>query len=428
MNLRRRHLLIAGALALTGCTSSSQPSGPVPPSAGSAPSATPIDGGDGETIPGDQLAARLQALDRYDGESLRKIVVKPGRYELTSTLRIPSGVHLKATGATFVSKVPGKNGVLVSIANARSVTIEGGTFDGNRLNYSFDSQWRHAIDIYNSRHVTLRGLIATGAQGDGIYVGAFERACQTVRIFDVGCIENARNGCSITSCRDLVVENSIFDNNGTIEPRAGFDIEPHGPKALADDLTVRNCRATGNGSHGLLYVCHGTNTQYVPPTGVMVENCTFDNNGHKLRVRPETGGISLFHPRRITVKQTSTNGNEIGVMCKGDGVGHVSLEGLTIVGNGGEGIRINRATGDFSATKTQIKDNSVEGDQLHSGIFIGEKQGNLSATDCAISGRQQRYALTAAKGAKNVKLIGCDLEGNARGPIEVLAGANVQVV
>ena len=377
-------------------------------------------------VPGARLDAYFASLPPYRGGALRMVKVAPGRYVRTRPLKIPSGVHLIASGATFVSSVPGREGVLLDISGRNDIVLEGGVFDGNQRGYRAASEWRHAIRINASKRVTLRGVVAQNAKGDGIYIGVTKWPCERIVITRCRATGNARNGLSVTSCRGLVCDWSTFDHNGSAQPKAGVDVEPHSPQAPVEDLLFRNCTIRQNGWRGFLYVCHNQGrTPRIPAKGVTLINCSIVDNGRARTLHNEAGGLSAYWPRRLTVIGGTISRNEHGITIQGDGRGYVNVTDVTVDSNRGSGLRINRPTGQLQLTRVKFTNNSKIGRNRHDGMYL--VAGNMTAIQCVVRGRNQRYGLNALRTARNVVLRGCSLTGNRRGSRNLARGSQVSI-
>jgi hypothetical protein len=446
MSLDRRSLLGLGALVtLSGCTGAPlelDPSvrPPAASSSGATPSPTPsptptgpqlrkvpaprfaLAKAPGGGIDGNRLDRALSALPAYSGGAQRRIVVKPGTYSRSTPLVIPSGVHLVAAGSTFVSRIPGAQDPLVAIDNVSDVTVEGGTWDGKGDAVKIKTEWKHAIRVQNSRRITLTGLVAQNAKGDGIYVGALTWPCHDVTITSVKCRKNHRNGMSITGCSGLKCTDSIFTGNGVISPMAGADIEPHDPAAPIRDIRFTRCAFTQNSARGFLMVMDPGNPEI--PGSVRLDKCTIEQNA-----TDATGylsaGMTLIRPRGIRITNTVVRGNNIGIVVQSRrekdpasqfGRGTVELNGVDVASSNRQGLLVLQGVRRLKVTDTRFLDSSrTEGDEF-SGVTLANGS-NMDFTDCVSSGARL-FGLEAADDVRGVTLTRCDLSGNGKGEID----------
>jgi hypothetical protein len=446
MSLDRRSLLGLGALiTLTGCTgtpleldpsvapTTASPGGQTP---NPTPSATPtgvqlrkvpaprfaLAKAPGGGIDGAKLDRTLAALPAYSGGAQRRVVVKPGTYYRSTPVVIPSGVHLVAAGATFISRIPGEQDPLVSIDNVNDITVEGGTWDGNGDAVKVKTEWKHAIRVQNSRRITLTGLIAQRAKGDGIYVGALTWPCHDVTITSVKCRKNFRNGMSITGCSGLTCTDSIFTANGSISPMAGADIEPHDPKAPIRDIRFTRCSFTKNTARGFLMVMDPGNPEI--PGSVRLDKCTIEENA------PDatgylSAGMTLIRPRGIRITNTVVRGNNIGIVVQSRrekdpksqfGRGTVELKSVDVADSSRQGLLVLQAVRRLKVTDTRFLDSSRADGDGFSGVKLTNGS-NMDFTDCVSSGARL-FGLEAGDDVSGVTLTRCDLSGNDKGEVD----------
>lgn len=144
------------------------------------------------------------------------------------------------------------------------------------------SEWRHALNLLSCRNVLVEGLVLASSGGDGIYVGSTGGElprCVDVVIRDVTCRDNHRQGISVITADNLLIENTLLcDTHGT-PPAAGIDFEPNHPNECLRNCVMRNCRAENNEGCGYTaWTGHLTATS--TPVDIRFENCTSTGNRH----------------------------------------------------------------------------------------------------------------------------------------------------
>ncbi|CAL8977913.1 hypothetical protein PROP_02313 [Propionicimonas sp. T2.31MG-18] len=447
MTINRRTFLQLGTLTLlAGCTpavsgpgtdaGSSAPgpstttTGPTPAAPGRdlrtvpaprfAPAPAPGGGIDGAKL--DQV---LAALPAYRGGALRRVVVRPGTYRRSRSLTIPSGVHLVAGGATFVSRVPGAQEPLVALDNVRDVIIEGGTWDGNDAKVTVITEWKHVIRIQNSTRVTLTGLITQHARGDGIYIGTHTTPCRDVTVDSVTSRRNYRNGLSVTSCDGLTCTDSIFTENGATSPLAGADIEPNHARAPIRRVRFTRCAFTDNAGRGFLVVMHPDSVE-LAATSIHLDQCTATGNAPGEDNSPLWAGITLIRPRGVTVTNSLLTGNNVGIAVQGRrggdprrllGRGLVRLQDIDISDSTREGLLVVNGVRALEVERVRIFDSSRQEDGYFSGILLADGS-NISLTDCVSSGARM-FGLQASATVSKVTLRHCVLTGNEQGAMDI---------
>jgi hypothetical protein len=213
--------------------------------------------------PDDATNALQQALD----STARTVVIDDvGAEWLTRPLNLnrDNVTIIVQPGVTVRAKPGGYSGggdCLLSIIGRTGVTLSGyaATLAMNKQEYidlNDGSQWRHVVNVYSSTDVTIEGLTLTGAGGDGIYLGRSTDAgqpslCQNVIVRNVTCDDNYRNGLSVISIDNLLVEGCAFVNTVGQSPQSGLDFEPNHPDEQLTQIVMRDCTFTGNAGASL---------------------------------------------------------------------------------------------------------------------------------------------------------------------------------
>ncbi len=141
------------------------------------------------------------------------------------------------------------------------------------------AEWRHCLMLRACVNVRVSGLTLTESGGDGIYVGAGPKGepCRDVVIRDVICAGNYRQGISVISAENLLLERVTLRDTGGTAPMAGIDFEPNHPFERVVNCVLRDCTATGNAGGGFLFALHqlsGTSQ----PVSVRLERCLAKDN------------------------------------------------------------------------------------------------------------------------------------------------------
>ena len=393
---------------------------------------TPVSGADGVL---DKVLAGLPPFNA--GDEIRVVKVKKGTYNRKLPIRMPSGVKLVvAAGTKFVLLSKGTQDALLRIENVNNVTIVGGTWDGNKKIVKAKTEWRHAIVVHASDTVTIQGVKACNAKGDGIYIGTDTTPCTNVTVTGVSCYSNARAGMAVTACNGLTCTSSKFYSNKGEAPEAGVVIEPHLhaglPASVIDNVVFNTCDFYSNAGRGFLAVMQQSSS-LTPETGITLLNCKYRNNG-RAKKDASAAGIALLRPRLVTVTGGTSSGNKYGVYILGKRSesqdlnapvsGTVNLNGLAVVSNLLEGVIVQSAVSSLQLKNTTIKYNSRKKKYAYDGLRI--KQGdNVQVTGGGIV-TKHRYGVYADPGVTGVVLTGTNLTGNKKGKVYA-KGASVTV-
>jgi len=227
-----------------------------------------------------------EALQEAVSSGARRLIVpEMGRpWVVARTIRLASnqeivfqrGVVLEAMKGKFL----GKGEALVQAADRRDITLRGDgvTFLMHKEDYTKPpyekAEWRHALSLVGCTRVKVYGLTLRRSGGDGIYLGATgtQNFCQDVHVKDVTCDGNHRQGISVISAENLLIENCrLLGTRGTA-PQAGIDLEPNHETERLVNCTIRGCVVEDNAGPGLLAYL-GPLSGRSPALSVRFEDC-----------------------------------------------------------------------------------------------------------------------------------------------------------
>jgi len=136
------------------------------------------------------------------------------------------------------------------------------------------AEWRMGIAIRGCRHVLVEGLRVESSGGDGFYVdeGPGRGWSENITIRDCVAFDNHRQGISVISVVNLLVENCTFAATSGTAPEAGIDIEPDAPTQRLVNLLIKNCIFEDN--HGQeIGIYLRQLTRATEPISIRFENC-----------------------------------------------------------------------------------------------------------------------------------------------------------
>lgn len=188
-------------------------------------------------------------------------------------------------------------------------------------------EWRHTLALQSCTNVEVLGLTLKDSGGDGICVGKgkIERPfCRNIRIKDVVCDNNLRQGISVVSAEHLSLEHCVFKNTWGTRPSAGIDLEPDLPTYRLREIFIRHCVFQdnyGNGIHIFLGF-HAPDDNRPKAAGihptedvsVLFENCRVSSDkGGGIRVAGirEDGAKGLIEFQDCTIENVDKFGLEI---------------------------------------------------------------------------------------------------------------------
>jgi len=142
------------------------------------------------------------------------------------------------------------------------------------------AEWRHAISIRGCNDVSIEGLTIRSSGGDGIYIGRGKGSntyCENIVVKNVVLDDHHRQGISVISVRNLLIENvQIYNTSGTL-PRSGIDFEPNRRDELLENCIVRECEIAGNRGPGILFSLQNLYPES-HPVSIVIENCNIYRN------------------------------------------------------------------------------------------------------------------------------------------------------
>jgi hypothetical protein len=139
------------------------------------------------------------------------------------------------------------------------------------------AEWRMGIMIIDSENILIQDLKVVESGGDGIYVaGISSPGVRNLHIQDVTLDRNYRQGMSVISAIDLLVERTQFSNTHGTSPAGGVDLEPNHAKQQLTNVTFKDCTSFNN-SAGLAGYFKHLNGSSVP-ISITVINWTSYNN------------------------------------------------------------------------------------------------------------------------------------------------------
>jgi hypothetical protein len=136
------------------------------------------------------------------------------------------------------------------------------------------AEWRHALVIRGCENVLIEGLRIESSGGDGIMIdGGGKGVCsKDVTVRSVVCFDNHRQGMSVTSVQNLLVEGCSLTGTSGTAPESGVDIEPDSPDQRLVKCVFRNCLFENNsGNAAAIYLKNQTSES--EPVSITFENC-----------------------------------------------------------------------------------------------------------------------------------------------------------
>jgi hypothetical protein len=148
------------------------------------------------------------------------------------------------------------------------------------------SEWRHGLAFFGCQGVLVQDLRIEKTGGDGIYLGTThgKPLNRKVVIRRVDCNANHRQGISVISAENLLIEDCLLRNTDGTDPKAGIDFEPNDPADSLVNCVVRNCIAAQNAGTGF-QICPQSLRSSSRPISIALEHCVSrSNNQHAIHL------------------------------------------------------------------------------------------------------------------------------------------------
>lgn len=244
-------------------------------------------------------------------------IVRPIRLRGNLELVFEPGVNVEAKKGEF----KGTGDSLFSANDASGIAIlgYGATLRMHKPDYQKEpyakGEWRMTLDLQGCRNIRIEGLRLESSGGDGIYIGATTATpyCENVEIRNVVCHDHHRQGISVISAVNLLIENCVLSSTEGTAPEAGIDLEPNSPNEKLVNVVVRNCIMENNDGAGMLVYLKPL-TRESEPVSILFENCHVRNGkdqGMAVGAIGENGVDGLIEFRNCTVENTRNGGTYV---------------------------------------------------------------------------------------------------------------------
>lgn len=241
-------------------------------------------------------------------------IIRPVTLRSRLELFLEPGVVILAKKDAF----KGKGDSLFTASNCEDITLLGYNTrmcmrKGDYQSSAYEkAEWRMTLDLAGCTNIRIEGLILESSGGDGIYIGATDKQpfCKDVLIRDVTCWNHHRQGISVISAVNLLIENCVMSGTRGTAPEAGIDLEPNRENEKLVNVVVRNCTMAGNCGSGILVYLKPMRST-TEPVSILFENCHvrsgFDQ-GIAVGAVGDDGPAGLIEFRGCTVENTRNGG------------------------------------------------------------------------------------------------------------------------
>jgi len=242
-------------------------------------------------------------------------VVTPIKLVSKQEIVFEPGVVVRAKKGEF----KGTGDSMFTASGASDITLRGygATLRMNKQDYMTSDyakgEWRMVLDIVSCRRVKILGLNLESSGGDGIYLGVNGRDqpyCEDVVVRDVTCNDNYRQGISVISAVNLLIDNCVLANTGGTPPGAGIDLEPNHAGEKLVNCVIRNTIMENNEGAGMLVYLKNLSRES-DPVSVRFETC-YVRSGQDVGIGvgavKDDGPQGLIEFNNCTIEKTANGG------------------------------------------------------------------------------------------------------------------------
>lgn len=197
-----------------------------------------------------------------------------------------AGAVLEAKEGSFL----GRSDSLITFENVENISIyglgEGAVMKMHRKDYRrspyIDAEWRHGIKLLSVTDFTISGMVIEQTGGDGIYIGVSKKEnsksyCENIKIENCIIDRNYRQGVSIISVKNLLIDKCQILNTQGTAPQSAIDFEPNHNYERLQNCVISNSILRGNWGSGFLVWLIEFDTETVN-TDIQIINCDLRTN------------------------------------------------------------------------------------------------------------------------------------------------------
>ncbi|MGO1751706.1 MAG: hypothetical protein ACTHYV_04360 [Psychroflexus sp.] len=183
-----------------------------------------------------------------------------------------------------------------NIKNVNDVCIDNPVLIGDKYDHLSDKgEWGMGINILSSTNIEIIKPIISNTWGDGIYIGETllsERknnirksyTCSNIKI-QGGVIDDClRNGISITSGKNILINGVEIKNINSKSPKAAIDIEPNNRNNIIKNINIRNLITRDNFNGVVIMLVNLISDSVMNIGTIKIENHTDYNSKSSLTI------------------------------------------------------------------------------------------------------------------------------------------------
>ena len=191
-----------------------------------------------EAITGNIIIVPSMTIDQIN-EKIKDggtILFKAGDYYLqaTDSIEVKDNSHVVFEDGAVLRQITvnATHYEMIDLRHVKNITLERPVCIGERpLHEGNTGEWGHGIAVHDCKNITIIDARVEETWGDGIYIGlpydeSFQYKNDNIKIIRPIIKHCSRNGISITSSLDVLVDSAYIYKVDRTAPTAGIDIEP----------------------------------------------------------------------------------------------------------------------------------------------------------------------------------------------------------
>ena len=209
-------------------------------------------------IVGDGTTDETDKLQKFFAYNTSKYIVNSPNILIDGNMSITSNSYIEFEDGCKITRktTDATHYYMLHLDNVDNVTINNAHLVGDKTTHTgADGQWGHGINVVCSTNILIENSIIEDTWGDGIYIGLYSTKGEYQQVENVkvtNCIIDncSRNGISVCSGKNILIEDCKISNVTRIAPKAGIDIEleaPAGQTPLFENLVINNIFTSENG-------------------------------------------------------------------------------------------------------------------------------------------------------------------------------------
>ncbi len=219
--------------------------------------------------PNDVTDTLQYVIDNFDVDTITIPNMGEGTVWHCGSITLRNNLEIVFENGVIFQALSGfdENTSFINIYHLENVSITGNGAVVRMPIEEYDSgEHRHCISIYNGSNITIKNIELDKSGGDGIYIGRYgdenmsNKYSENILVDNVIINGQARNGISIVSAKNVIINKCIIQNTGNYNldslasggPYAGVDLEPNKSFELLENIEIKNSKFIDNLWRGIL--------------------------------------------------------------------------------------------------------------------------------------------------------------------------------